>query len=60
MENYKYIGGRFCIKDNYFVYQEGLSPFASLFMNDSKDGKILYWENLETREKRKLLLDSDI
>lgn len=57
MENYQYIGGRFCIKDNYLVYQNS-SMFS--IMNDNGDAKILYWENLETREKRKLLLDSNI
>lgn len=57
MENYQYIGGRFCIKDSYLVYQKGS---RSVFMNDFGDAKILYWENLETGEKRKLLLDSNI
>lgn len=57
MDNYHYIGGRFCIKDNYLVYQK---RSGSVFMNDTGDAKILYWENLETGEKRKLLLDSNI
>ena len=57
MENYQYIGGRFCIKDSYLVYQKGS---RSVFMNDFGDAKILYWENLETGEKQKLLLDSNI
>lgn len=57
MEDYQYIGGRFCIKNNYLVYQKGS---GSVFMNDTGDTKILYWENLETGEKRKLLLDSNI
>ena len=47
VENYDYRSGEFCIKDNYFVYQQ-------------KSSKILYWENLETGEKRKIFLDSHI
>lgn len=60
VENYKYIGGRFCIKDNYLIYKEGANSWMSAFMDNSGDAKILYWENLETGEKRKLLLDSKI
>lgn len=56
VENYRYIGGSFCIKDNYFIYQKA----CNLFGNQNGNEKILYWENLETGEKRKLLLDSPI
>lgn len=61
MEDYQYIGGRFCIKDNYLVYQKASSSiFSFMFMGDTGDAKILYWEDLETGENRKLLLDSNI
>lgn len=54
VENYDYVGGKFCIKYNYFVYQN------DTLWKKNGSGKILYWENIETGERRKLLLDSDI